>query len=213
MIMYTTFFKLKKKPFETFTDTTFLWLGETHKEALATLKYGIINNMGFLLLTGNVGTGKTTLIKALIKSLPKNVAYSYISDPNFEPLDFFNYIVYSLNLKVEITSKSQFHVLFKKILLKAAESGRKILLIIDEAQLLSEELLDQIRLLSNIDRDETNILNIFFIGQPEFNKTLVKEKNKAVRQRLSLNYNISPLNLKETTEYISYRLKIAGAEN
>ncbi|MDY0131671.1 MAG: AAA family ATPase [Desulforegulaceae bacterium] len=208
--MYKSFYKLNKKPFETKTDPSFLWLGEKHKEALATLRYGILNNMGFLLLTGDVGTGKTTLINALTESLPGNVIYAYISDPNFESLDFYNYIAFCLKIKVEIKSKSDFLIIFKRFLLKASQANKKILLIIDEAQLLSHELIEQIRLLSNMDRGETDILNIFFIGQPEFNETLLKEENRAVRQRISLNYNIKPFNRKETKKYINYRLKFAG---
>ncbi|MCB9481758.1 MAG: AAA family ATPase [Desulfobacteraceae bacterium] len=210
--MYKSFYKLDKKPFETKTDPAFLWHGEKHREALATLRYGILNNMGFLLLTGDVGTGKTTLINALTDDLPPGVIHIYISDPNLEPLDFYNYIAFSLNFKIEINTKSSFLIIFKKFLLKAAQANRKILLIIDEAQLLSDELLEQTRLLSNIDRSSTNILNIFFIGQPEFNHTLLKEKNRAVRQRISLNYDIKPFKPEETREYINYRLKISGAQ-
>jgi general secretion pathway protein A len=210
--MYKSFYKLNKKPFETKTDPSFLWLGEKHKEALATLRYGIMNNMGFLLLTGDVGTGKTTLINALIQSLPKNVIYTYISDPGLSSADFYNYIAFSFKIKIGINSKSDFLIIFKKFLLKAAQADKKILLIIDESQILSEELLEQIRLLSNIDIGETDILNIFFIGQPEFNHTLLKEKNRAVRQRISLNYDILPFSFNETKEYINYRLKISGAK-
>jgi len=210
--MYKTFYKLNKKPFETKTDPSFLWLGEKHREALATLRYGIMNNMGLLLLTGDVGTGKTTLINALTESLPGNVLYAYISDPNLDSLDFYNYIAFSFKIKIGITTKSDFLIIFKKFLLKAARADKKILLIIDEAQLLSDELLEQVRLLSNIDRGETDILNIFFIGQPEFNEILLKEQNRAVRQRIALNYDIRPFNRKETREYINYRLKVAGAK-
>ncbi|MDY0360358.1 MAG: AAA family ATPase [Desulforegulaceae bacterium] len=209
--MYKSFYKLNKKPFETKTDPSFLWLGEKHKEALATLRYGILNNMGFLLLTGDVGTGKTTLINALTENLPQSVLYTYISDPNLEPLDFYNYLAFSFNFKIEISTKSDFLIIFKRFLIKAAQANKKILLIIDEAQLLSDQLLELTRLLSNIDRSKTNILNIFFIGQPEFNQTLLKDQNRSVRQRISLNYDIKAFNNKETQEYINYRLKISGA--
>jgi general secretion pathway protein A len=209
--MYKSFFQLKKKPFEITSDPYFLWHGEKHKEALATLKYGVLGNKGFLLMTGEVGTGKTTLIRKLTESLPKNVKYAYIENPDFEPLDFFNYIADSFNIRTEFKSKGSFLIFFKKFLLKASDAGVRVLLIIDEAQLLSDNLLEQIRLLSNIDKSETKLLNIFFAGQSEFNKTLMKAENRAVRQRITLNYNIEPFDYQETKEYINYRLKTAGA--
>lgn len=209
--MYKSFFQLKKKPFEITSDPSFLWYGEKHKEALATLKYGVLGNKGFLLMTGEVGTGKTTLIRKLTESLPKNVKYAYIENPDFETLDFFNYIADSFNVRTQFKSKGSFLIFFRKFLLKASEAGVKVLLIIDEAQLLSDNLLEQIRLLSNIDKSETKLLNIFFAGQSEFNKTLMKPENRAVRQRITLNYNIEPFDYQETKEYINYRLKTAGA--
>ncbi|MFO7752500.1 MAG: AAA family ATPase [Desulfobacteraceae bacterium] len=209
--MYTSFYQLNKKPFEISSDPSFMWFGEKHKEALATLRYGILNNKGFLLLTGDVGTGKTTLINALLKKLSRNVICISVSDPNLETLDFINYIASCFGMKKEFSSKGQFLIEFRKFLLKSHQAGKKVLMIIDEAQLLTDDLLEQIRLLSNIDMAETKLLNIFFVGQNEFNHILLKTNNRAVRQRITLNYNIDPFTPDETGTYIRHRLKIAGA--
>ncbi len=210
--MYNKFYNLKQTPFEISSDPSFLWLGEKHREALATLRYGILKNKGFLLLTGDVGTGKTTLINALTMNLPKNVIYAYISDPSLSLLEFYNYILHAFNMESECSNKNEFLILFKNFLIKSYETKKKILLIIDESQLLSDDLLEQIRLLSNIEKPEKKVLNIFFVGQPEFNNVLMKEKNRALRQRITLNYNIEPFLHSETQKYITYRLYKAGSK-
>jgi len=209
--MYTSFYNLKIKPFQISSDPEFLWLGEKHQEALATLKYGILDNKGFLLLTGDVGTGKTTLINSLIQSLSNDIICASVSDPSLSKLDFFNYIAASFGINQEFLSKGAFLVRFQKFLLHAHEIDKKVLLIIDEAQLLTQELLEEIRLLSNIEKTNTKLINIFFVGQNEFNEILNQDQNRAVRQRLTLNYNIDPLTPDETDEYIQYRLKVAGS--
>jgi general secretion pathway protein A len=208
--MYTSFYNLKIKPFQISSDPDFLWLGEKHKEALAILKYGILDNKGFLLLTGDVGTGKTTLINSLIQSLSNDIIYASVSDPSLSKLDFFNYIAASFGIDQEFSSKGAFLVGFRKFLLDAHKVNKKVLLIIDESQLLTQELLEEIRLLSNIEKTNTKLINIFFVGQNEFNEILNQDQNRAVRQRLTLNYNIDPLTPDETDEYIRHRLKVAG---
>ncbi len=210
--MYQPFYGLKKKPFQISSDPAFMWLGEKHKEALATLKYGIIDNKGFLLLTGDVGTGKTTLINTLIQSLDDDIICTSVPDPGLEKLDFFNYIGAAFGIDREFSTKGSFLAHFRQFLLQAYDKGKKVLLIIDEAQLLTQELLEEIRLLSNIEKAETKLINIFFIGQNEFNEILNREQNRAVRQRLTLNYNIDPLTPEETGSYIEHRLNMAGAD-
>jgi len=209
--MYTSFYNLKTKPFQISSDPRFMWLGEKHKEALATLKYGVLDNKGFLLLTGDVGTGKTTLINSLIQSLSDDVIYASVSDPSLSKLDFFNFIAASFGIDKEFSTKGAFLVRFRKFLFDAYEEKKTVLLIIDESQLLTQELLEEIRLLSNIEKTDTKLINIFFVGQNEFNAILNQEQNRAVRQRLTLNYNIDPLTPDEISEYIKYRLKVAGA--
>lgn len=210
--MYLDFYDLKVKPFQISTDPRFLWMGEKHKEALATLKYGILDNKGFLLLTGDVGTGKTTLINALVSQLGDNVLVATIFDPDLEPLDFYNFVADAFQIGTTFTSKGAFLIHFKQFLHQVYSRNQKVLLIVDEAQRLQYEILEEIRLLSNIEKQETKLLNIFFVGQSEFNDTLLKQQNRALRQRITLNYNIQALTEKETGQYIRYRLQIAGQE-
>lgn len=210
--MYLDFYELKVKPFQISTDSRFLWMGEKHKEALATLKYGILDNKGFLLLTGDVGTGKTTLINALVSQLGDNVLVATIPDPDLEPLDFYNFVADAFQINTVFSTKGAFLIRFTQFLHQAYSRNQKVLLIVDEAQRLQYEILEEIRLLSNIEKQETKLLNIFFVGQNEFNDTLLKRENRALRQRITLNYNIEPLDEKETGEYIRYRLQIAGQE-
>ena len=208
--MYLDFFQLSQKPFEINTDPFFLWLGEKHREALATLKYGIMERKTFLLLTGDVGVGKTTIINALLQALGKKDPAIVIHDPRFEPLDFFNYIARSFGLTGEFSTKGAFVQAFHSFLEKCRYQGKRVLLIIDECQHLTDELLEAVRLLSNLEVNGVKLLNVFFVGQPEFNDVLLRPQNKAIRQRITVNYNIEPLNLSESGQYIVYRLAIAG---
>lgn len=210
--MYLSFYGLQKKPFQVSSDPSFLWLGEKHNEALATLKYGNFGNQGFILLTGDVGTGKTTLINALINSLGDEVIVAKVPDPGMEIIDFMNYISHAFGMEKKFSSKDAFLIHFDRFLNNAHAAGKKILLIIDEAQRLSPALLEEIRQLTNIEKQETKLLSIFFVGQSEFRDVLLEHKSRALRQRITLNYVIEPLDLYETGEFIRHRLKIAGAE-
>ena len=208
--MYEAHYNLTEKPFTVSPDPRFLWLGEKHKEALAFLKYGILNNVGLLLLTGDVGTGKTTLANALVNGLEDDVFVATISDPKLERLEFFNYLAHSLNINRKFDNKGDFILAFTKYLHFQYENGKKTLLIIDEAQSIPFELLEEIRLISNIERTDTKLLNIFFVGQSEFNTLLLKHELRALRQRIVTWHNIDPLTNDETKQYVEHRLKIAG---
>jgi len=210
--MYLSHYNLLKKPFQLTTDPDFLWLGEKHKEAFATLKYAILENKGVLALTGDVGTGKTTLINALIRSLEEDKVAATIFDPSLEVLEFFNLVATGFNMGKTFESKGAFITHFRQFLQKAHERKQKVLLIIDEAQSLSKELLENIRLLSNIELPNDKLINIFFVGQDEFNQTLASQECRALRQRIMLTYNIRPLSAIEIFGYIKYRLKVAGTE-
>jgi general secretion pathway protein A len=210
--MYQAFYNLKTKPFQITTDPKFLWLGEKHKEALATLKYGIVENKGFLLLTGDVGTGKTVLIHGLAKIIDISAIMATIPDPGLSSMDFFNFLAEEFKMNRRFDTKGAFLIHLKHFLYNASASDMKVLLIIDEAQRLNHELLEQIRLLSNIEMDNRKLINIFFVGQSEFNRMLNEERNRAVKQRITVSYHIDPLTEHETREYINHRLKVAGAD-
>ena len=209
--MYLDFYRFKLKPFQISTDPRFLWLGEKHDEALAVLKYAIRDNRGFLLLTGDVGTGKTTLLNALIDSLGDNVHVALVTDPQLAKLDFFNFVTDAFNIDRTFRSKGQFLIFMKKYLQELQHHGKQALLIIDESQNLSQSMLEEVRLLSNIETATTKLINIFFVGQIEFNDIIIKPRNRAILQRITVNYNISTLNESEIDDYIRYRLRVAGS--
>jgi len=210
--MYLSHFGLKEKPFQISPDPRFLWLGETHKEALARLKFGIHDNRGFLLLVGDVGTGKTTLINGLLESLDENVLVATIPDPGLEKLDFYNFLVHAFKIDKQFTSKGDFLVHFIHFLHKANAQKKQVLIIIDEAQRLDHEMLEEVRQLSNIETQSSKLLNIFLVGQIELNETLLETRNRALLQRITTRYNIGPIPSKEVEEYIKFRLNVAGCE-
>jgi general secretion pathway protein A len=199
-------------PFQISPDPRFLWLGEKHKEALGVLKYGVLNNQGFLILTGDVGTGKTTLINALVNSLASDTFVINVADPRLDKLDFFKLVAHSLGLESRLRTKFDFITSFGNFLHQAHESKKKVLLIVDEAQKLSLDSLEEIRLLSNIERQDTKLLNVFFVGQNEFNETITRPECRALRQRITIVHNIEPLTGKEVVEYVKYRLSVAGSQ-
>ena len=210
--MYLSFYNLKVKPFQMSTDPDFLWLGEQHKEALAILKYAIMENKGVLALTGDVGTGKTTLINALIQSLGEDTLAATIYDPSLEVLEFFNVVATAFGMGETFESKGQFIIRFREFLKDARERKQKVLLIVDEAQALGPELLEEIRLLSNLEQEHIRLLNIFFVGQNEFVDILQEYRNRALRQRITIRYHIEQLTLDETESYMRHRLKVSGTE-
>ena len=209
--MYETYYNLKAMPFQITTDPRFLWLGEKHSEALATLKYGILENKGFLLLTGDVGTGKTALINRLVRMIDVAAIVAKVPDPGLSSIDFFNFLAVEFKMNKKFDSKGAFLIHLKNFLHKAYANHKKVLLIIDEAQRLNHELLEQIRLLSNIELQNRKLINIFFVGQTEFGEMLMEDRNRAVRQRISVSYHIEPLTEAEAGEYIKHRLKVAGS--
>ncbi|MDP4727166.1 MAG: AAA family ATPase [Desulfobacterales bacterium] len=211
--MYLSFYDLRRKPFEITVDPDFLWLGEKHKEALATLEYGIREDKGFLLLTGDVGTGKTVLINRLVRNIHLQSIISTVPDPGLDLIDFYNFLAATFKFGRTIKSKGEFLALLKKFLIKAEAIKRKVLLLIDEAQRLNHNLLEEIRLLSNIEMENRKLISIFFVGQSEFNQILLEPRNRAVRQRIAVRYQIEPLSVEETAQYVLHRLRVAGAEH
>ena len=208
--MYLSFYNLSDKPFKISSDPKFLWKGEKHQEALANLRYGLLEPNGYVVLTGDVGTGKTTLVNALIESLGENVVYASINHPTLNTLDFFNLVGKAYDPSTDISTKAEFLLFLNKFLQKSHVQGKVVLLIIDEAHRLSMELLEEIRLLSNMEQVGMQSVNIFFVGQSELKKRLLSPMCRALRQRITLFYDIAPLTAAETLEYIEHRLRVAG---
>jgi len=210
--MYLSHFELNEKPFKISTDPRFLWLGEKHKEALATLLYGILYNDGYVVVTGDVGTGKTTLASALMNELGDRVIAVKVPFPDFESLDFLKLISTAYGIDNSFQSKGSFFSLFTSFLHNSSSAGKKVILIIDEAQRLTSEHLMELLQLSNIEENGSRLLNIVFVGQNEFNDILLEESNRALRQRVTINYNLGTLTRDETNQYIAHRLKVAQGE-
>lgn len=210
--MYLSYYHLTDKPFQISTDTRFLWLSENHREALANLKYGLLQNNGFVVLTGAVGTGKTTLVNALLEMLDESVLVATINHPTLDGLDFLRLIAKSYDPQVTADNKADLLLIFKAFLQQAYERNRTVLLVIDEAHRLSATLLEEVRLLSNMEQSGQRLLNIFFVGQSELNATLLSPNCKALRQRITLYHELEPFSETQTAHYVRHRLKIAGTE-
>jgi general secretion pathway protein A len=209
--MYLNHYDLTNKPFSISPDPNFLWPGEKHAEALARLQYGILENKGFVLLTGEIGTGKTLLINSLVKSINEEVIVATIPDPRLELIDFYNILSNKFKMDRRFERKGDFLIHFEEFLIKANGHHKKVLLIIDEAQRLKSELLDEIRVLSNIEFETRKLINIFFVGQRELKEMLLEERNWPLKQRIAYNYHLMPLVEQETAAFIEHRLKVAGA--
>lgn len=208
--MYLSHYKLKSPPFQITSNPRFLWLGETHQEALSTLKYGIYENKNFLMLTGDVGCGKTTLINAFVNKLKKNVICAVLCDPGLSLIDIFNHIAFLFGMDHTFKSKGEFLIGFSRFLNNAHDAGKRILLIIDEAQRINTDLLEEICMLSNIEKPNTKLINIFFVGQNEFREMVALHSNQSLRQKLTFSCQITSLDKKNLATYIQHRLKIAG---
>ena len=208
--MYLDHYQLKTKPFQITADPKFLWLGEKHKEALATLRYGILDNRGFLLLTGEVGTGKTLLINRLISMLDMDTAVATLPDPDLTSMDFYNILADGFKMNRTFDSKGAFLLHLRDFLHKSYADQKQVLLIIDESQRLNHRLMEDIRVLSNIELQDRKLINIFFVGQQEFNTILTAPQNRALAQRITVRYHITPLEKKEVGEYVQHRLSVAG---
>jgi len=214
--MYESFYGLKENPFNLTPDPHYLYLGENHREALAQLIYGVKEKKGFIVLTGEVGTGKTTIIRSFMETLngtQNNTRVALLFNPRLSVNDFFQYILRDFGLEIQGTSKGEYLHSLYEYLIDAYQKNEKAVLIVDEAQGLSKELLEEIRLLSNLETAKAKLLQIVLVGQPELRRTLMQEDLRQLRQRINLQHHLPPLNEAETSGYIKRRLRIAGCKN
>ncbi|HRR39799.1 MAG TPA: AAA family ATPase [Syntrophales bacterium] len=212
--MYEKFFRLREKPFEITPDPRFIYLSDSHKEALAYLTYAVNEGKGFTVITGEVGTGKTTLIRMAISRLDGQVRTAYVFNPRLNTEDLLQYICDDLGIKTRPNlTKGQLIYLLHHFLLDCYRKNERVVLVIDEAQALNPELLEEVRLLTNLETSTSKLLQVVLVGQPELDKTLSDPKFRQLKQRISVRYHIKPLSLVETEEYILKRLRTAGARH
>jgi general secretion pathway protein A len=209
--MYTEHFGLNEKPFSISPDPRYLYLSPRHADALAHLLYGISESGGFIQLTGEVGTGKTTLIRSLLGQLPDNAEIALILNPQLSSKQFLQAICHELRIPfvTRETAKSLIDKLNFKLLESHADN-RRVVLIVDEAQTMSLELLEQVRLLTNLETEKRKLLQIILIGQPELREILGRSDMRQIAQRITGRYHLEPLNAADTAVYIAHRMKVAG---
>ncbi len=212
--MYTSFFGLHEKPFSITPDPRYLFLSERHGEALAHLVYGVTESGGFIQLTGEVGTGKTTLVRSLLLNrMPDNADVAVVLNPQLSVIEFLATICEELHIEVT-HNKGSIKALtdaLNRHLLKAHAEGRRTILVVDEAQNLAPAVLEQVRLLTNLETAKQKLLQIILIGQPELRELLGRTDLRQLAQRITARYHLEPLSRDETASYIEHRLKVAGA--
>lgn len=212
--MYKQFFKLQKNPFEITPDPSFLFATKRHKEALAALYYGVRRHKGFVVLTGEVGTGKTLLVRCLLQLLNRdNVAYAYVFNSVLAPLEFLQYIAGDFGLPSSGKAKSELLLLLGNHLIERHRKKQTTVLVIDEAHHLSPEVLEEVRLLTNLETPEQKLLQILLVGQPELDDKLDSFELRQLKQRVALRAHLQPLTLEETTGYVQRRLQLAGGDS
>jgi len=212
--MYLSFFGLNEKPFAITPDPRYLYLSERHAEALAHLLYGINEAGGFVQLTGEVGTGKTTIVRSLLAQTPKNAEIALILNPRMTAPEFLLTICEEIGIGVPDTSTESLKDLVDVLshyLLRAHGAGRRVVLVVDEAQNLAPAVLEQVRLLTNLETNTQKLLQIILIGQPELRELLGRNELRQLAQRITGRYHLHPLSRDETAAYVRHRLRVAGA--
>lgn len=210
--MYEAFYGLRERPFNLTPDPKYLYLSEKHKEAFAHLLFGINNRNGFVMITGEIGTGKTTLCRNLLNQLDSGTEVAFIFNPFLNVVELMKKINHEFGIQsqgdnvLDLTEDLNVH------LLNSAAHGKNCVLVIDEAQNLSVDVLEQIRLLSNLETDSEKLLQIILIGQPELAEKLQLRELRQLNQRITARYHLKPLNALETLQYIAYRIHVAGGQ-
>jgi general secretion pathway protein A len=212
--MYKEYFGFNDIPFSIAPDPRYLYLSEQHKDALAHLLYGVGEHGGFVLLTGEVGTGKTTICRSLLQQMPSDCEVAYVVNPRQSEVELLRSICDELGVYYFYEGQGSAYLvdLINEHLLEAHSRGTNTVLIIDEAQNLSVEVLEQLRLLTNLETDQKKLLQLILLGQPELNAKLAREELRQMAQRITARYHLKPLTFEETQFYIQHRLQVAGSQ-
>src|SRR5580698_4372924 len=211
--MYKAYYNLKRNPFEITPDPSFLCPTKRHNEALAALYYGVRRHKGFVVLTGEVGTGKTLLLRCVLQLLKKNddVAYAYVFNGKLTPLEFLQYIAGDLGLPAAGKNKSELLLQLAQYVIARSQKQLTTVLVVDEAHHLSTDILEEIRLLTNLETADEKLLQILLVGQPELDEKLDSVELRQLKQRIALRSHLAALDLNETQGYIERRLQLAGS--
>ncbi|HEX3985483.1 MAG TPA: AAA family ATPase [Acidobacteriaceae bacterium] len=212
--MYKAFYHLTRNPFDLTPDPSYFVATQRHNEALAALHYGIRRHKGFVVVTGEVGTGKTLLLRCLLRLLreSRDVSYAYLFNSLMSPVEFLQYILSDFGLVVSGKNKGELLHELGEFVVSRGSRGLTTVLIVDEAHHLSEELLEEVRLLTNLETIDDKLLQIVLVGQPELDAKLDSTQLRQLKQRISIRAHLGPLSLQETREYIEHRLRVAGSE-
>lgn len=209
--MYDGFYKLTRKPFQLNSDNDFFFKSEVHKRALAYMRYGLTQGEGFIVITGTPGTGKTMLIKQLLGSInPQKVTHGVIVSAQVGAEDILKVVAAALNLSYQEDDKATLLGKLEQFFADEAAQGKRVLLIVDEAQNLPKNSLEELRMLANFERGGKTLLQLFLLGQNQFNKTLAQSDMEQFRQRVVATYQLKPLDEEQVKNYILFRLKRAG---
>jgi type II secretory pathway predicted ATPase ExeA len=210
--MYEAYYRLREKPFSLLPDPEFLMLGRKHSMALSMLQYGLTNQAGFTVISGEVGCGKTTLIRHLLNVVDDDVTVGLISDTNQYQGELLRRILLAFGQDFNLETRTGLFDRFTEFLIEEFAQGRRTVLIVDEAQNLDASTLEELRTLSNINADKSQILQLILVGQPELRETLKRSEMRQFAQRIAVDYHIQPLDLDETAAYIAHRLRVAGGD-
>jgi general secretion pathway protein A len=212
--MYKAFYNLKRNPFEITPDPSFLFPTKRHNEALAALYYGVRRHKGFVVMTGEVGTGKTLLVRCLLQLLKgSNVAYAYVFNSRLSPLEFLQYIAGDFGLPASGKGKSDLLLDLSNFLIARHQKKLTTVLVVDEAHHLTAEVLEEVRLLTNLETAQEKLLQILLVGQPELDEKLDSVELRQLKQRVALRSQLEPLNADETKGYVQRRLQLASADS
>ena len=210
--MYEEFYHLEEKPFTLSPDPNFLYLGRSHRRALNILEYAVESDSGITVISGEVGTGKTTLIRSLMKELGENYTIGLITNTQRDFGSLLRWVLMSYGIETDETDQVRLYQELVKFITREHEAGRRVVLIIDEAQNLGPEALEDIRMLTNVNVDKDVVLQLILVGQPELLELLRKKELRQFAQRVSADYLLKPLTFEETCSYIKHRIKVAGGD-
>jgi general secretion pathway protein A len=209
--MYLDFFQLNEFPFNVTPDPRFLFFSDRHREAFDSLLYGVEHRKGFIILTGEVGCGKTTICRSILNSLPGTTHSALILNPSITVAQLVRSILLDLNIEPKGQDKLVHIAQLNSFLLQCLEKGENVTVIIDESQNLDPQLMEQVRMLSNLETDQHKLMQIILSGQPELKERLRQPELRQLRQRVMVHCDLAPLTAGETALYIQHRLKVAGS--